>query len=390
MRIFLVVLDGVGAGEQPDSRQFGDAGADTLGHVLRHTGVALPNLAQMGLYNMPGTSFEAPRPCQGCYGRMLELSQGKDTTTGHWEMAGIVTERPFPTYPDGFPPEVIDAFVQQTGVPGVLGNCAASGTEIIQRLGDEHVRSGNPIVYTSADSVFQIAAHEGIIPLERLYELCRAARALLQGPHAVGRVIARPFEGSSGAYRRTANRRDFSLEPPKGHLLDVLVAAAVKVTAIGKIEDIFAGRSIDQWLPTHSNAEGLAAVLRCMREGGDGFYFANLVDFDMIYGHRNDAAGFAEALKAVDDALPAMRAALAPGDALFFTADHGVDPCYPGTDHTREHVPLLAWGPDMRRGVNLGIRRGYMDLGQTIADSFGVSISRGQSMKLQLWGKENE
>lgn len=385
MRIFLVVLDGVGAGEQPDSYLFGDAGADTLGHVLRETGVTLPNLARLGLYNMPGTSFEDPRPCEGCFGRLREVSQGKDTTTGHWEMAGIVTERPFPTYPDGFPPEVIDAFVHATGVAGVLGNCAASGTEIIERLGDEHVRTGMPIVYTSADSVFQIAAHEGVIPLERLYEMCRAARALLQGPHAVGRVIARPFEGGAGSYHRTANRRDFSLEPPKGHLLDVLTAAGVKVTAIGKIEDIFAGRSINQWLPTHSNAEGIAATLQCMQEGGDGFYFTNLVDFDMIYGHRNDAPGFATALKAVDDAVPAMLAALRAGDGLFFTADHGVDPCFPGTDHTREHVPLLAWGPDMRRGINLGIRQGYMDLGQTIADRFGVSIAQGQSMKTQLW-----
>ncbi len=385
MRVFLVVLDGVGAGEQPDSARFGDAGADTLGHVLRATGVELPNLARLGLYNMPGTSFRDPRPCEGCYGLMTEVSQGKDTTTGHWEMAGIVTERPFPTYPDGFPPEVIDAFKAATGLD-VLGNCAASGTEIIQSLGAEHVRTGWPIVYTSADSVFQIAAHEDVIPLERLYELCRTARGLLTGHHAVGRVIARPFEGEAGAFRRTDNRRDFSLEPPPGHLLDRLTAAGVKVTAIGKIQDIFAGRSIDEWLPTHSNAEGLAATQRCVEQGGDGFYFANLVDFDMIYGHRNDAPGFAAALKGVDDAIPAMLTAMKPDDALFFTADHGVDPCFAGTDHTREHAPLLAWGPDMRRGVDLGTRRGFMDLGQTIAERFGVPAGYGQSMKTLLWG----
>ena len=380
MRVFLTVLDSVGIGWQPDSHRFGDEGADTLGHVLAAKGLDLPELGRLGLYNIAGASIYAPRPADGCFGRMMELSQGKDTTTGHWEMAGIRLERPFPTYPDGFPPEVIAEFARRTGRQ-VLGNCAASGTEIIVRLGAEHVRTGRPIVYTSADSVFQIAAHEDVIPLEDLYDMCRQARAMLVGPHAVGRVIARPFTGTEGAFRRTDNRRDFSLPPPQGHLLDLLGENGVNVTAIGKIQDIFAGRSIARWLPTHANHEGLEAVLKCIEGGEPGFYFANLVDFDMKYGHRNDVDGYAAALAEVDAFVPRLRAAMGPEDVLVFTADHGCDPCYPGTDHTREHVPLLFWGPGLRRGVDLGTRQGYLDLAQTVAELYGLQAHYGRSMK---------
>jgi phosphopentomutase len=378
MRVFLVVLDGVGAGWQPDSAAYGDEGADTLGHVMQSQNLFLPELAKLGLYNIEGTSFYQPIAAEGNFGRMMERSRGKDTTTGHWEMAGIVLEKPFPTYPDGFPKDVIDAFTRITG-RGVLGNCAASGTEIIVQLGAEHVRTGKPIVYTSADSVFQIAAHEQVIPLDELYHMCVEARRMLTGEHAVGRVIARPFTGVEGAFQRTENRRDFSLEPPDGHLLDKLYNGCVKVTAIGKIMDIFAGRSVSEWIHSHANTEGLAAILGCMQSREEGFFFANLVDFDMKYGHRNDAVGFASALSEVDSYIPKFRQAMRDDDVLMFTADHGVDPCFPGTDHTREHVPLLAWGKNWKHGVNLGTRQGFGDLGQTIAEMFNIQGNYGRS-----------
>lgn len=385
MRVFLVVLDGVGIGWQPDSASFGDEGADTLGHVLRDQNLQLPALGRLGLHNIAGTSFYAPREAEGCFGRMRELSRGKDTTTGHWEMAGIVLEKPFPTYPGGFPQDVIDAFTRVTG-RGALGNRAASGTEIIAELGGEHMRTGKPIVYTSADSVFQIAAHEGVIPLEELYGICRDARKMLTGAHAVGRVIARPFVGEPGNFTRTENRRDFSLEPPPGHLLDILYENCVKVTAIGKIMDIFAGRSVSEWMHSHGNAEGLEAVLRCIEGDGEGFFFANLVDFDMKWGHRNDAAGFAAALAEVDGYVPRFMRAMREDDVLIFTADHGVDPLFPGTDHTREHVPLLLWGKSLKRGADLGTRRGFADLGRTVAELFGLRASFGTSFIADVRG----
>ncbi len=385
MRVFLVVLDGVGAGWQPDSAAFGDEGADSLGHVMASQGLSLPELGKLGLHNITGTSFYHPQQAEGFFGRMMELSQGKDTTTGHWEMAGIVSEQPFPTFPNGFPQEILDEFTRRTG-RGVLGNVAASGTEIMDALGEEHMRTGKPIVYTSADSVFQIAAHEGVIPLDELYRICREARAMLTGPFAVGRVIARPFLGAPGAFRRTENRRDFSLEPPKGHLLDVLYEGCVKVTAIGKIMDIFAGRSISEWIHSHNNREGLDAILDCMRGTEQGFFFANLVDFDMIYGHRNDAAGYARALLEVDGYVAEFRKAMREDDILIFTADHGVDPCFPGTDHTREHVPLLGWGKRMKAGADLGTRHGFCDLGQTIASLFGMKIEKGISFAREIIG----
>lgn len=383
MRVFLAVLDGVGAGWQPDSACFGDEGADTLGHVIEAEGLYLPELAKLGLYNIQGTSFYKPVRCEGCFGRMEERSRGKDTTTGHWEMAGVVLDKPFPTYPDGFPKEVMDEFTRLTGREA-LGNCAASGTEIIQLLGAEHVRTGKPIVYTSADSVFQIAAHEGVIPLDELYRICVLSRRMLTGRHAVGRVIARPFEGEEGAYRRTENRRDFSLAPPQGNLMDLLYGNCVKITAIGKIMDIFAGRSVSEWIHSHNNTEGLDAILGCMRGESEGFFFANLVDFDMKYGHRNDTNGFAQALKEVDSYVPRFMAAMRDGDILIFTADHGVDPCYPGTDHTREHVPLLVWGGKLRQGADLGTRHGYGDLGQTVAELFGFTAGYGVSFLREI------
>lgn len=386
MRVFLVVLDGVGVGWQPDSAAFGDEGADSLGHVMASQGLRLPELAKLGLHNITGTSFYKPEKAEGFFGRMMELSQGKDTTTGHWEMAGVVLETAFPTYPNGFPQEVLDEFTRRTG-RGMLGNVVASGTEIIQTLGEEHVRTGKAIVYTSADSVFQIAAHESVIPLDELYHICRETRAMLTGPHAVGRVIARPFTGEAGSFRRTENRRDFSLEPPGGNLLDVLYDGCVKVTAIGKIMDIFAGRSISEWIHSHNNREGLEAILSCMQSREQGFFFANLVDFDMIYGHRNDAAGYARALQEVDGYVPRFRHAMGEDDVLIFTADHGVDPCFPGTDHTREHVPLLGWGKKLKAGVDVGTRHGYCDLGQTVAHLFGKSIEKGTSFAKDIKGE---
>jgi phosphopentomutase len=386
MRVFLVVLDGVGAGWQPDSVIFGDEGADTLGHVMQSQSLYLPELAKLGLYNIGGTSFYNPVSADGCFGKMMELSQGKDTTTGHWEMAGIVQGKPFPTYPDGFPQDVIDEFTRITG-RGVLGNCAASGTEIIVQLGEEHMRTGKPIVYTSADSVFQIAAHEQVIPLDELYHICVESRQMLTGKHGVGRVIARPFTGEPGNFRRTENRRDFSLEPPKGHLLDKLYDGCIQVTAIGKIMDIFAGRSISIWNHSHGNTEGLDAILESMEGREEGFFFANLVDFDMKYGHRNDAVGFAAALTQVDGYVEKFRRAMRDTDVLMFTADHGVDPCYPGTDHTREHVPLLVWGKSLRQGVDLGTRRGFTDLGQTIAELFHIQVEYGKSFMNDIKGE---
>jgi phosphopentomutase len=385
MRVFLVVLDGVGAGWAPDAAEYGDVGADTLGHVMQAENLHLPEFAKLGLYNITGTSFYRPERAEGAFGKMMELSKGKDTTTGHWEMAGIVLDKPFPTYPNGFPKDVIDEFTRRTG-RGVLGNCAASGTEIIKVLGAEHVRTGKPIVYTSADSVFQVAAHEEVIPLEELYHICREAREMLTGGHAVDRVIARPFIGEEGAYTRTENRRDFSLPPPKGHLLDRLYDGCVHVTAIGKILDIFAGRSMNEWIHSHNNTEGLDAILACMQGQAEGLFFANLVDFDMLYGHRNDAAGFASALMEVDGYIPKFRQAMRDGDVLFFTADHGCDPTSPSTDHNREYVPLLAWGKSLKQGVDLGVRHGFGDLGQTVADLFGIPAGFGQSFLGEIKG----
>lgn len=341
-RVAVIVLDGVGAGEAPDAAAYGDAGAATLRHVIEATGVALPHLAALGLGEVVGLSLGRPRR-EATYGRLLERGAGKDTTAGHWELMGLVLERPFPTYPGGFPPAVIEPFERAIG-RRVLGNRPASGTEIIVELGAEHVASGRPIVYTSADSVFQVACHEAVVPVEQLYDWCGTARAQLTGEHAVGRVIARPFSGESGAFTRTERRRDFSLAPSGATYLDLLTERDVPVIGVGKVGEIFAQRGVGVDDHTTSNEAGIAACLRHLKEMDGGLLFANLVDFDMEWGHRNDVNGFAAGMVVVDSQVPALLAALRPGDALVFCADHGVDPTTPGFDHSREYAPLLGVG----------------------------------------------
>ncbi len=371
-RVILIVLDGVGAGAAPDAAVYGDEGAHTLAHVAESVGgLRVPNLEALGLGHL-GTFAGVRRTAQpdGCFGKMAALSKGKDSTTGHWEMTGVVLEKPFPTYPNGFPPNVIDAFQQAIGRK-TLGNYAASGTAIIQEMGLQHLQTGSPIVYASADSVFQIAAHEQVISVEELYGMCRAARKLLAPPHQVARVIARPFTGEPGAFTRTNRRRDFSVEPPAQTLLDGLKADGYPVIGIGKIDDLFTGRGLTRAVPAKSDSAALDETLRALQSIPRGLIFANLIEFDMLYGHRNDAAGFAQALQAFDARLPEILGKMQPDDLLCITADHGNDPTRPGTDHTREYVPLLVYGARMARGVNLGTRKSFADLGQTIAEALG-------------------
>jgi phosphopentomutase len=373
-RAILVVLDSVGIGELPDAAQYGDTGSHTLDNIAKAVpGFALPNLEKLGLGAIEGVNmFAVPDHVAGAFGRNLERSAGKDTTTGHWEMAGVTLLVPFPTYPSGFPRDVIEAFEQAIGTK-TLANEVASGTEIISRLGDEHVRTGYPIIYTSADSVFQIAAHEGVIPLEKLYDMCRIARKQLVGEHSVGRVIARPFEGVSGQYRRTDRRRDFAVDPFRPTVLDFVKAAGQEVRAVGKIEDIFNARGITQAVHTHGNMDGVDRTIEWMREEFGGFLFSNLVDFDMLYGHRNDAEGYAEALRAFDMRLPEMLAAMRGEDLLIITADHGCDPTTTSTDHSREYTPLLVAGKAVKPGTDLGTRSTFGDIGATVADWLGVA-----------------
>jgi phosphopentomutase len=384
-RIVWIVLDSVGIGAMPDAAAYGDPpGGDTLGNIARVRGLELPNLARLGLGNIrPLTGIVPAEAPAGAYGRCALASPGKDTTTGHWEMVGIHLEKPFPLYPNGFPPEVMHEFEKRIGRSS-LGNKAASGTEIIAELGEEHMRTGSPIVYTSADSVFQIAAHEEVIPLWELYKICETARAILRGPHEVGRVIARPFAGSPGAFTRTPNRHDYAVPPPKDMLLDQLDDREVFVHSVGKIFDVFLGRGIRSQDKTKNNADGMAKTLDAMKEVESGLIFVNLVDFDQQYGHRNDVAGYGAALEQFDAWVPAFEAALGPEDLAIFTADHGCDPCSPGTDHTREYVPLLAAGPKAKRGVNLGLRATLSDIGQTVARNFGAKLTRGESFLPQL------
>lgn len=372
-RAIIIVLDSVGIGELPDAGRYGDEGSNTLGNISAAIpGFSLPNLERLGLGNIDGAKGYAPVPLPaGSFGRMAEKSPGKDTTTGHWELAGVVLERPFPLYPEGFPKSVMDEFERLIGTR-TLGNCAASGTEIIKRLGAEHVKTGFPIVYTSADSVFQIAAHEEVVHIDRLYDMCRTARELLRGEHAVGRVIARPFTGEEGNYSRTVRRRDFSLEPLQKTVLDRAVEHGLEVMAVGKIEDIFAGRGITGAVHTHNNAQGVDRTLELMDRSFGGILFTNLVDYDMLYGHRNDVGGYAKALAEFDARLPEIIEKLREGDLLFITADHGCDPTTPSTDHSREYVPLLAYGRRCERGVNLGTRGSFADLGATVADYLGL------------------
>jgi phosphopentomutase len=375
-RTIVLVLDSAGIGELPDADRYGDAGSSTIPHVAAAVGgLRLPNLEAVGLGRITPIAGVTPVPYpEGAFGRMAEQSPGKDSTTGHWELMGLILPDPFPTYPGGFPPEVIQAFQAAIGRP-VLGNKAASGTAIIAELGEEHLRTAYPIVYTSADSVFQIAAHEEVVPVHRLYDWCQAARRLLTGRHAVSRVIARPFVGAPGAFQRTDRRRDFSL-PPTGHtVLDTLAARGVPVYAIGKIGDLFAERGITESVHTHDDLDGLARTAEAARRVDHGLIFANVVDLDTVFGHRNDVEGYARQLERIDAALgPILEAA--GGDSLVvITADHGNDPTTPSTDHSREYVPLLARGPGIRRGADLGSRRTFADVGATVAASLGAPWS---------------
>jgi phosphopentomutase len=379
-RVALIVLDSLGMGEMPDAAAWGDAGADTLGHICESRQVNLPNLRAWGLGNVRHLSGVAPvEQPRASFGRCALRSNGKDTTTGHWEMAGIILEKAFPTYPGGFPAEVIDRFVAEARVPGVLGNYPASGTEIIKELGEEHVRTAKPIVYTSADSVFQIAAHEEVIPVERLYEICEAARRLLRGEHEVGRVIARPFVGEPGAFKRTENRHDYAVAPPRDMLLPTLSGAGLDVVAVGKISSIYDAAGVTRELPGKNNDQSIDQTIEALRQETRGLIFSNLVDFDMLYGHRRDVEGYARALEHFDARLPEIEAAMREGDLLVITADHGNDPTYRGTDHTREYAPLLVYGPRALSGVNLGDRGSLADIGQTIADNFGLGLKAGES-----------
>jgi phosphopentomutase len=384
-RIIWIVLDSVGIGAMPDALQFGDPpGGDTLGNIARLRGLSVPNLARLGLGNIKPLAGIAPAASPaGSYGRCTLASPGKDTTTGHWEMAGIHLDKPFPLYPDGFPPEIMGEFERRIGRAS-LGNKAASGTEIIRELGPEHMRTGSPIVYTSADSVFQVAAHEEVIPLWELYKICETAREILSGPHQVGRVIARPFLGTPGHFTRTANRHDYAVAPPPGMLLDKLDERGVPVYGVGKIFDIFLGRGIRESAKTKSNADGMAKTLEAMGSLERGLIFVNLVDFDQQFGHRNDIEGYGSALERFDAWLPEFTAAWRPGDLAVFTADHGCDPTVPGTDHTREYVPLLTVGPQARGGVDLGLRGSLSDIGQTVAANFGATIAHGESFLRQI------
>ena len=371
-RVILVVLDSVGIGELPDAAAYGDEGSDTLGNICREVDLQIPNLQALGLGNIRPLRGVPPSPAPGAsYGRMAEQSPGKDSVTGHWEIAGVVLDRPFPTFPHGFPADVIDRFEREIG-RRILGNEVASGTEIVDRLGDAHVASGKPIVYTSADSVFQIAAHEEVVPVPELYRMCEAAYRIVVDGLGVGRVIARPFVGPSGAYTRTANRHDYAMPSPQPTLLDRLCGAGVPVIAIGKIADLFAGRGITRRVPTPSDDAGVSAVLGAMQEQPTGFIFANLVDFDTKYGHRNQVQGYADNLERFDQRLPEVLGSLRPDDLLVITADHGNDPTTPSTDHSREYVPVLAACGHRPAGVDLGTRATFADLGQTVAEVFGA------------------
>ena len=371
-RAIIIVLDAVGIGELPDADKYGDKGSNTLMHVKEALpALNLKNMCNLGLGLIDGDNvYEKVNNPKGIYGKMAEHSAGKDTTTGHWEISGIWIDKPFPTYPNGFPKEIIEEFESKIGRK-VLGNCVASGTVIIQELGDEHMKTGYPIVYTSADSVFQIACHEDIIPIEEQYRYCEIAREILQGDNGVGRVIARPFIGSNGHYTRTERRKDFSLPPIAPTLLDYVSKASLTVSAVGKIEDIFCNRGITQSVHTHTNAEGIEQTIKYIENAPDGLIFTNLVDTDMLYGHRNDVEGFGKSLQYFDDNLPRIINAMSDDDILFITADHGCDPTTPSTDHSREYVFLLGYGKNIKPH-NIGIRKTYADLAKTIANYFNI------------------
>jgi phosphopentomutase len=384
-RILLIVLDGAGIGAMPDAPEWGDAGSDTFGHILESRTVSLPNLQRYGLGNIrPLANLPPIENPAGSYGRCALRSNGKDTTTGHWEMAGIILERAFPTYPNGFPPSVLDRFVREADVPGILGNIPASGTEIIKVLGEEHVATGKPIVYTSADSVFQIAAHEEVIPLGRLYQMCEVARRILDGEHKVGRVIARPFLGEPGAFYRTENRHDYAVPPPRENLLPALADADLDVVCIGKIASIYDSLGVTQDLTAKNNEQSISQTLRALEQPTSGLIFSNLVDFDMLYGHRRDTEGYAKALEHFVTRLPEIESIMREDDLMMITADHGNDPTFRGSDHTREYAPLLVYGKSARPGINLGTRSSLSDIGQTIAENFRLKLTAGESFLGEL------
>ena len=374
-----MVLDSAGIGAMPDAADWGDAGADTFGHILESRKVQLPNLRSLGLGNIRPLNGVPPvdHPI-GSFGKCTLKSNGKDTTTGHWEMAGIILKKAFPTYPNGFPPSIIDRFVNEAHVPGILGNMPASGTEIIKELGEEHIRTGKPIVYTSADSVFQIAAHEEVIPVVRLYDICEIARRILDGEDKVGRVIARPFLGHNPTdFKRTENRHDYAIPPPSDNLLPMLKDAGFDVVCIGKIASIYDSLGVTEDITAKNNEQTIDQTIGALNNGSRGLIFSNLVDFDMLFGHRRDTEGYAKALEHFDNRLPEIFSAMRFDDLLILTADHGNDPTFRGSDHTREYVPLLVYGKSAKAGVDLGTRATLADIGQSIAENFGMELSAG-------------
>jgi phosphopentomutase len=388
-RIFWIVLDSVGIGELPDAAEYGDVGRNTLGHIAESRPLKIPNLVRLGLANIAPLKYQNPSAAPiGAFGKGATRSPGKDTTTGHWEMAGVWLDQAFPVYKNGFPPELIEEFEKQIGRK-TIGNKPASGTEIIKELGEEHVRTGKPIVYTSGDSVFQIATHEDVIPIVELYRMCEIARKLLDGPHRVGRVIARPFTGTPGNFVRTTRRHDYAVDPPKPMLMDVLAENKVRVLGIGKIHDIYNGRGVEEYVTTKGNADGMEKLAAAVAERKSGLIFCNLVDFDMLYGHRKDVEGFAKSLEEFDRWLAEFLPLLSLSDLLMTTADHGCDPDprWATTDHSREYVPIVAYSPGCGAGVNLGVRETLADMGQTIAENFGTKIPHGTSFLRRLTGR---
>jgi phosphopentomutase len=387
-RVLLLVLDSCGVGELPDAFKYGDQGSNTLGNTAKAIGrLRLPNLQRLGLGNITSISgVEPQKEPLASFGRMAEVSPGKDSTTGHWEMAGVILKKPFPVYPHGFPDELIKRFEKAISIE-VLGNKPASGTEIIKELGEEHLRTGKPIVYTSADSVFQIAAHEEKIPVLKLYEICQIARELLTGENGVARVIARPFVGQPGAFKRTDRRKDFSLPPPEKTILDIFHEKGIKVVGMGKIQDLFAGRGIAWSIHTIDNLDAMNKLVQTMNEEKEGLIFINLVDFDMVWGHRNDVKGFAKGLEDFDRRLEEILGLLQIHDVLILTADHGCDPTTPSTDHSREYVPVLVFGEKLRRGVDLGTRKSFSDISATLADVFKIrGTGKGKSFWKVIYG----
>ena len=388
-RVFWIVLDSVGIGELPDAAEYGDVGRNTLGHIAESRPLEIPNLVRLGLANIAPLKYQNPSASPiGAFGKGATRSPGKDTTTGHWEMAGVWLDQAFPVYKNGFPRELIEEFEKQIGRK-TIGNKPASGTEIIKELGEEHVRTGKPIVYTSGDSVFQIATHEDVIPIAELYRMCEVARKLLDGPHRVGRVIARPFTGTPGNFVRTTRRHDYAVDPPKPMLMDVLADNKVRVLGVGKIHDIYNGRGVEEYVTTKGNADGMEKLTAAVADRKSGLIFCNLVDFDMLYGHRKDVEGFAKSLEEFDRWLADFLPLLSLSDLLMITADHGCDPDprWPTTDHSREYVPILAYSSGCGAGVHLGIRDTLADMGQTIAENFGGKIPHGTSFLRQLTGR---